>query len=335
MERIRVQDAVGQVLCHDVTRIVKGDNAAKTAGFKGARFLKGHVIREEDIPVLLSMGKEHVYVWELGEGMLHEDDAARRLCGLCRNDHMRPTEVREGKIELAAEIDGLFRVDAKRLRAVNGLGEMMIATRRGDTHVSAGDRLAGMRAIPLVIEERKLDEASRIAGPKPLLELLPYRLKRVGIVTTGSEVYHGRITDTFTPVIEEKLGRYGMEKAFHRVVDDGLENIAAAIRAARDERVDLVLCTGGMSVDPDDNTPGAVKVSGAEIVSYGAPVLPGAMLLMGYFGDGVPVMGLPGCVMYAKTTAFDLVLPLVAAGVRVSHGHIASLGEGGLILGAQ
>ena len=164
MERIKVRDAVGQVLCHDVTRIVKGDEAAGTAGFKGAQFRKGHVIREEDIPVLLSMGKEHVYVWELGEGMLHEDDAAQRLCALCRNDHMRPTEVREGKIELVAETDGLFRVDSARLRAVNGVGEMMIATRRGDTHVSAGTRLAGMRAIPLVIEERKLEEASRAAG---------------------------------------------------------------------------------------------------------------------------------------------------------------------------
>ena len=331
MERIEVQDAVGQVLCHDVTRIVKGDNVTRTAGFKGAQFRKGHVIREEDIPILLSMGKEHVYVWELGEGMLHEDDAARRLCALCRNDRMRPTEVREGKIELVAETDGLFRVDSDRLRAVNGVGEMMIATKRGDTHVSAGDRLAGMRAIPLVIEECKLEEAERAAGPKPLLELLPYRLRRAGIVTTGSEVYHGRIKDTFTPVIEEKLERYGMEKAFHRVVDDGVENIATAIRAARDEGVDLVLCTGGMSVDPDDNTPGAVKASGAEIVSYGAPVLPGAMLLMGYFSDGVPVMGLPGCVMYAKTTAFDLVLPLVAAGVRVTREHIVSLGEGGLM----
>ena len=171
------------MLCYDVMRIVKGNEAAKTTEFKKTQFHKEHVIREEDIPVLLSMGKEHVYVWELGEGMLHEDDAAQRLCALCRNDHMRPTEVREGKIELVAETDGLFRVDSARLRAVNGVGEMMIATRRGDTHVSAGTRLAGMRAIPLVIEERKLEEASRAAGPKPLLELLPYRLKRAGIVT--------------------------------------------------------------------------------------------------------------------------------------------------------
>ena len=328
MKQIRVEDAVGQVLCHDVTRIVKGE-------YKDAQFRKGHVVRAEDIPMLLSMGKEHVYVWELTPGMLHEDDAVLRLCALCQNDHMRAGEIKEGKIELTAERAGLFRVDAARLLELNMQDELMIATRRGGTAVEAGDKLAGMRVIPLTIEERKLLEAERRAGGTPLLELTPYKLKRVGVVTTGSEVYHGRIKDTFTPVVVEKLARFGMTLTAHRVSDDGVENVAAAIAAVRAEGVDAVLCTGGMSVDPDDNTPGAIKASGAEIVSYGAPVLPGAMFLLGYYDDGTPVMGLPGCVMYAAATVFDLLLPFVAAGVRLRKADIASLGDGGLCLGCK
>ncbi len=325
MKEIRVEEAIGHVLCHDVTRIVKGE-------YKDAQFRKGHIVREEDIQMLLSMGKEHVYVWEAAEGMLHEDDAALRLCALCKNDHMSSGEIKEGKIELTAECSGLFRVDVPRLDSVNGLDELMIATRRGDSPVKKGDKLAGMRIIPLMINEKKLAEAEAIAGDKPLLELLPYRLNSAAVITTGSEVFHGRIKDTFTPVIIDKLKAYGIDVKEHHIVDDGLDNIRAAIIKARQNKTDIILCTGGMSVDPDDNTPGAIKASGADIVSYGAPVLPGAMFLLGYFGDGTPIMGLPGCVMYAKTTVFDLVLPLVAAGVKVTKARISSMGNGGLCL---
>lgn len=328
MKLIPVQEAVGHVLCHDLTRIVRGE-------FKGPQFRKGHVVTEEDIPMLLSMGKEHLYVWEMEPGMLHENDGAEALCALCFGENMARSEVKEGKIEITATCDGLFRVDTARLTAVNMIEELMIATRHSNTPVKAGDKLCGTRVIPLVIREEKLQAAREAAGDKPLLEVLPYRRKTVGVVTTGSEVFHGRIQDTFTPVIVDKLRAYGMEMTVHELSDDGMDNIVAAIEKVRKAGVDLVLCTGGMSVDPDDNTPGAIKTSGAKIVTYGAPVLPGAMFLLGYYDDGTPVMGLPGCVMYAGATIFDLILPRVAADVPVTRAEIAAMGNGGLCLGCQ
>lgn len=328
MKLIKTTDAAGHVLCHDLTRIVKGQ-------YKDAQFRKGHVVTEDDIPMLLSMGKDHLYVWEKEAGMLHENDAAERLLAITNNQNMNRSEVKEGKIELSAACDGLFRVDEEKLRAINSLDDIMIATRHGDTAVKQGDKLAGMRVIPLVVDEKLLDEADRIAGAKPILELLPYRLRKAAVITTGNEVFHGRIEDTFTPVIVDKLKTYGMHMAVHKVVDDGMDHIIAALEEVRNEAVDLILCTGGMSVDPDDNTPGAIKQSGARIISYGAPVLPGAMFLLGYYDNGIPVMGLPGCVMYAGATIFDLVLPRVAAGVRITKADLVAYGNGGLCLGCK
>jgi hypothetical protein len=204
MKLIRTQDAVGHVLCHDMTQIIPGE-------YKDARFRKGHIVTEEDIPVLLAMGKENLYVWEKNAGMLHENEAAERLAALCRNEHMSATPVKEGKIELKAEIAGLFRVDSRRLRAVNAIDELMIATRHGNTGVLPGDKLCGTRCIPLVIEESKLIAAEKAVGDKPILELLPYQLKKAGVITTGSEVFHGRITDAFTPAVVKKLNAYGIE----------------------------------------------------------------------------------------------------------------------------
>ena len=328
MKLIQTEEAVGHVLCHDMTQIIPGQ-------YKDARFRKGHIVTAEDVPVLLAMGKENLYVWEKTEGMLHENEAAERLAALCRNQHMIATPVKEGKIELKAEIPGLFRVDSKRLRAVNAIDELMIATRHGNVPVRPGDKLCGTRCIPLVIDEQKLIAAEKAVGDKPILELLPYKLKKAGVITTGSEVFHGRIQDAFTPAVVKKLNTYGIEMTEHVTVDDGLENIRAAITEMRTKDVELILCTGGMSVDPDDNTPGAIRRSGAQIVTYGAPVLPGAMFLLGYYEDGMPVMGLPGCVMYAKATIFDLALPRIAAGVEMTRDDFVAMGEGGLCLGCE
>ena len=326
MKLIKTQEAVGHVLCHDMTQIIRGT-------YKDARFRKGHVVTAEDIPVLLSMGKEHLYVWEMTPGMLHENDAALRLLALCANDHMVPSPVKEGKIELRAACDGLFRVDSRRLNDVNAVEDVMIATRHGNTPVRTGDRLAGMRVIPLVIGESVLQAAEAAAGSAPLLELAPYQKQTAAIVATGSEVKTGLIQDTFTPVVRDKLAALGIKTLAVLYSGDGVEAVAAAIAEARATGAELILCTGGMSVDPDDNTPGGIRASGARIVTYGAPVLPGAMFLLGYFDDGTPIMGLPGCVMYASTTVFDLVLPRVAAGVPVTRADIAEMGEGGLCLG--
>ena len=328
MKRIRTEDAVGHVLCHDMTQILPGQ-------FKGPRFRKGHVVRPEDIPVLLSMGKEQLYIWEMTPGMLHENDAAERLCALAIHENMERSEVKEGKIELTAAIDGLFLVDSQRLLAVNSQEEVMIATRHGNTPVRKGEKLAGMRVSPLVIAEEKLRKAEEAAGGKPLLTLLPYIRKTAAIIATGSEVKKGLIQDTFSPVVRRKLAFYGIETLSVSYPGDAVEDILSAMEEARKTGAELILCTGGMSVDPDDNTPGAIRRSGAEIVTYGAPVLPGAMFLLGYYDDGTVVCGLPGCVMYAGATIFDLALPRIAAGVEMTHADFAAMGEGGLCLGCK
>lgn len=328
MKKINTTDAVGHVICHDITIIVK-DKMKDTA------FRKGHIVTEEDIPVLLSIGKDHLYVWEKDETMLHENEAAEVLASICFNEFMKKTPVKEGKIELLADADGLFRVDVDRLDAINEIENIMIASRHTNQPVRKGDKLAGTRIIPLVIEKSAMKQVQQIAGERPLLQILPYKRKTLGIVTTGNEVFYQRITDTFTPVIEKKTAAYGMTVAGHYMAPDQLDKIVEAIHNLKAKGVDLIVCTGGMSVDPDDMTPSAIKACGAEIVSYGAPVLPGAMFLLGYFPDGTPILGLPGCVMYAKSTIFDLVLPRVLADVRMTKKDIAIMGHGGLCLGCQ
>ena len=248
---------------------------------------------------------------------------------------MSESEIKEGKIELKAQIDGLFKIDRKKLLAVNSLGDMMIASRHGDFPVKKGDKLAGMRIIPLVIEEEKMNRAKEAAKGAPIFQILPYREKNVGIVTTGSEISKGLIQDTFGPVIEEKLGEFPTKVMGQVYPGDDKEKITEEILTFIAQGADMVVCTGGMSVDPDDRTPGAIKDTGAEIISYGAPVLPGAMLLVAYYkkdGKSIPIVGLPGCVMYAKRTVFDLVLPRIMADDPIKKEELAALGEGGLCL---
>ena len=328
MQLVKTEDAVGMVLCHDITQIIKGVT-------KDAVFRKGHIIQPEDIPVLLSVGKDNIYVWENDDSMLHEDEAAEILRDMCMNEGMSASKPKEGKIELTAERDGLFLVDRERLRAVNSFGRMMIATRPGGVAVKAGDKLCGTRIIPLVIEKEAMARAKAVAGDAPLLRLAEIKPKRFGLVTTGNEVYYGRIEDTFTPVIVEKMAQFGCEMAAHEVSNDDHEKITGIINKMLADGVDMVLCTGGMSVDPDDKTPLAIKNTGANIVSYGAPVLPGAMFLLAYTADGRPICGLPGCVMYAKRTIFDIVLPYLLADEPVTADMLAGLGSGGLCLNCK
>lgn len=322
---MKTEDAVGQILCHDITQIIKGVT-------KDAVFRKGHVIKEEDIPVLLSVGKETIYIWENDETKLHENDAAQILYEMCRNDHMHPSEVKEGKIEVIADCDGLLKVEKEKLKKVNGFGEMMIASRHGNTWVKQGDKIAGTRIIPLVIEKEKMERAKDICKDGPIFCLKPFKKKKAAIITTGNEVFHRRILDTFTPVILEKLKEYDTQVIMHRIFDDDVEKITKGCLEAVEAGAELVICTGGMSVDPDDRTPLAIKNTGADIISYGSPVLPGAMFLLSYYNENIPIIGLPGCVMYAKRTIFDLVLPRIMADDKITAEELASLGEGGLCL---
>ena len=325
MRCIDTKDAVGHVLCHDITVIVKDVK-------KGVAFKKGHIVTEADIPELLKLGKDHLYVWEKDDRMLHEDEAAAILRDLCMGQNISAGQPSEGKIELTAAADGLFTVDSDRMLAVNDIEEIMIASRHGMTPVHAGDKLAGTRVIPLVIAREKMARVQSAAGDAPLMNVLPFRPLRCGLVTTGSEVYYGRIQDTFTPVIQQKLAEFGCEMTAHVILDDDHEKITAAIQDMLAQGCQMVFCSGGMSVDPDDKTPLAIKNTGARIVSYGAPVLPGAMFLVSYSEDGRPICGLPGCVMYAKRTIFDLVLPYLVTDTPVTKEWLAGLGNGGLCL---
>ncbi|MEY8352415.1 molybdopterin-binding protein [Lachnospiraceae bacterium 54-53] len=328
MKEIRTVHAAGQILCHDMTQIIPGV-------MKDARFRKGHVVTEEDIPVLLSMGKEHLYVWEKDDSMYHENEAAEILCGLCINDHMKRGEVKEGKIELKSTVRGLLKIDTGLLDTINSIGDMMIASRHGNTPVEPGDKLCGTRVIPLVIKKERMEEAVNICRGKKIFTILPYQDKTVGIVTTGSEVYSGKVKDAFGPVLKAKVEEFGGRILGQTVTDDKPEHTTEAVLDFIRQGADMVLVSGGMSVDPDDKTPLAIRSTGADVVSYGAPVLPGAMFLLSYYrkdGKNIPIAGLPGCVMYAKRTVFDLVLPRLMADDPVTKEELNKLGRGGLCL---
>lgn len=328
MQLVKTKEAVGLILCHDITRIIRG--VEKKVAFK-----KGHVVKEEDIPTLLSLGKDHLYVWEKQPGMLHENEAASILSSICQGENMEKSAVHEGKIELLATCDGLFWINREVLQKVNAIPDIMIATRHSHFPVKRGETLLGTRVIPLLIEEEKMLEVKKIAKNTPITRVLPFIAKRGGLITTGNEVYNKRIEDTFTPVIKDKLAQYQIEIIKHITVPDNTDEIKDAIQSIKELDVDFILCTGGMSVDPDDLTPAAIKKAGANIETYGAPVLPGAMFLLGYFADETPIMGLPGCVMYTKATIFDLVLPSIAAGLKITKEDIVRYGEGGLCLNCK
>lgn len=329
MQKVRTDEAEGLVLVHDITQIVKDE-------FKGARFRKGHIVTKEDIPILLSLGKEQLYVWDDDVNLLHENDAAEILYEICTggSDKFTASEIKEGKIEVLADIDGVLKIDLEALLALNSIGEMMIATVHSDFPVKMGDHLAGTRVIPLMIANEKMEKAKKAVGTKPILNILPYQPKKIGIITTGNEVYKGRIKDTFTPVLKQKFKQYpNNEVVCHRVLPDDPDLITSTILEFIEQGIDLVVCTGGMSVDPDDQTPLAIKNTGASIVTYGAPVLPGAMFLLAYATEKkIPIVGLPGCVMYARTTIFDLVLPRLLTDDYMKLADFAKLGHGGLCL---
>ncbi|NMA68863.1 MAG: molybdopterin-binding protein [Desulfitobacterium sp.] len=326
MQKIRVQDAVGAVLIHDMTQIIPG----KT---KDARFRKGHIIKEEDIPVLLSMGKEHIFVWDQKPGLIHEDEAAERLAKAVAGSGLTFSETKEGKVNLIAEHDGLIYASEEGIYALNSLENVILATLHNHRPVKKGDKIAGTRVVPLMIEEETIIEAEKIASKfkEPILQIRPLQSKKVGIVTTGSEVYSGLIEDKFGPVLQGKAKEWGCEIVGQSFADDDAEMIQARIKEHLDNGAEMVLVTGGMSVDPDDVTPTAIKGLGGELVTYGTPVLPGAMLLLAYLDD-IPILGLPGCVMYARKTVFDLVVTRILAGERLTRLEIAKYGHGGLCL---
>lgn len=322
MKTIHVEHAVGTVLCQDITRIVPGE-------CKGPAFRRGHVVTEADIPALLDIGKEHLYVYDPRDGYVHEDDAARRIATAAAGPGIEMTTPVEGKITLRAAIDGLVQIDTEALFRLNSVPDVIFGTIHTNQLARKGRGLAGTRVIPLVAREESVAEAERVlAEHPPLIQVLPLKPCRVGIVTTGSEIYKGRIKDKFGPVIREKFTGYGSTIVGQTLVSDSQEMTVNAIRDFLDQGADFIVVTGGMSVDPDDQTPASIRAAGAEVVTYGAPTFPGAMFMLAHIGD-VPVVGLPGCVMYYKASIFDLIVPRLLAGVNVTRDDIIALGHGG------
>ncbi|MGL5314976.1 MAG: molybdopterin-binding protein [Peptostreptococcaceae bacterium] len=327
MKIIKTIDALGHILCHDITKIVPGE-------FKGRAFKKGHVVQKEDIPVLLSLGKDNLYVWEQCEGMVHENDGALFLKDLTAGANLDFTEIKEGKIDFLAAVDGLLKIDVDLLLKLNMIDDIMLSTLHNNFEVKKGQKVAGTRVIPLLINEEKLQEAKAAVGDKKIVEVVPIKSKKVGIVTTGNEVFHKRIVDKFGPVIMDKVNKYNCEVIGQTICPDDKELIKKAIKDFVDKGAELICCTGGMSVDPDDVTPTAIKESGADVVTYGSPILPGAMFLLAYLGE-VPIMGIPGCAMYNKTTVFDVILPRILIDEKLTKYDIAKYGHGGLCMNCE
>jgi molybdenum cofactor synthesis domain-containing protein len=325
MQKIRVEKAVGTVLAHDITRIIPGK-------FKGVGFKKGHVVREEDIAELLKLGKRFLYVLKLSGDELHEDDAALRIARAIAGENLSWTEPREGKSNIVSDCDGLLKVNTAGLLKINKLGSIIVATLKTNFPCRKGQIIAGTRIIPLTIPAKKITRLEKLAaGSRPILQILPYRKMRVGGVVTGSEIYNGLIKDEFDRYVKQKVVNYGCEFVKKIVVPDDAGAISRAIRELKDLGCELILTTGGLSVDPDDVTRKGVRKAGAKIISYGSPILPGAMLLYALL-DGKPILGLPACVYYSPSTAFDLILPRVLAGEEITRSKVAEAGHGGLCM---
>lgn len=328
MKKLAVEQAVGQTLCHDMTAILEN-------GFKGVRFARGHVIAKEDLPVLRAMGKRHVFVWESGAGEVHEEDAARALAEALCGEGIASSGPSEGKISLSAARDGLFYVNKPALRAINGVGDYTVACRAGNTAVKKGDKLAGARIVPLVTGEERVRAAVGIARENfPVMSVLPFRPLKTAVIITGSEVYEGLIEDRFEPVLRAKLPAYGAQIIGVRKCPDELDRLLEAMEGFLAQGAELLLMTGGMSVDPDDLTPTAIRQSGARLVTQGVPMQPGNMLTLAYRGRAA-IIGVPGASLHAKVTSLDVFLPLIFAGVELRPQDIAALGDGGLCLGCE
>lgn len=321
MKKINVENAVGMALCHDVT--------AMYDGFKGAAFKRGHIIREEDIPLLLDYGKRTVFVWEEHAGEIHEEDAALRMAAMAPVRGAHYTGPSEGKVLLMAEERGMFRVDRDLLQKLNSIGDITIASLPDHYPVEKGARLASMRIVPLVTEEKQIAEAEELCRDKKLFDLRPYQHRKIGVVITGSEVYHGRIKDKFEPVVRKKMEAYPSEIVGVAICDDDLDMIVNSAKKHMEHGANLLIFTGGMSVDPDDLTPSAIRALGADIVSHGIPSQPGNMTLAAYLGD-TAILGVPGAAISLPTTVFDVLLPQIFAGDKLTREELVHLGSGGL-----
>ena len=321
MKKIPVENAVGMTLCHDIT--------AMRDGFKGPAFRRGHVIEEKDIPELLDLGKRTVFIWEENAGEIHEEDAARALADMSYTPGAHHTEPSEGKILLISDTQGMLRVNTELLQAINSIGDITVSTLPDHYPLVPGKRISAMRIVPLVTQREQIERARVLCQGKNLFEIHPYKEKNIGIIITGSEVYFGRIKDKFEPVLRDKLSSYPGRITGVKICDDDLEMIASAAGELLDSGADFLIFTGGMSVDPDDITPTAIRRLDADIITHGLPAQPGNMTLVAYLGD-IPILGVPGAAISMPTTMFDVLLPQIFAGDKFTKQELIRLGDGGL-----
>ncbi len=315
-------------LAHDVTRIVPGE-------YKGVGFRKGHIIRQEDITDLLKMGKQSVYVFELGPNSLHEDNAAVRIANAVSGPGLSWSDPREGKITFLSCADGIVKVNTKALLKINTMKNIIVSTLKNNFPCSQDSAVGATRIIPLTIQRHKIEKLETIAKQHfPVINVLPYRRLKVGAVVTGSEVYNGLIDDGFDQYVGTKIKDFGSEIMQKIVTPDDASEIAQAIRKLTVLGCDLIITTGGLSVDPDDVTRTGIKQSGARIIIYGSPILPGAMFLYAVL-DRTIILGLPACVYYHHATVFDIMLPRVLAGDSITMKDVAALGHGGFCMNCK
>lgn len=327
-QKIKVEDAVGMVLAHDMTRITRGE-------FKGVAFKKGHVVKESDIPELLKIGKQTIYVLDLGEDQLHEDDAAKRIAAAICDGELEFSQPKEGKISISTSRPGLLKVNVEALLKVNRMDKIIVATLKNNFPCRKGEVIAGTRIIPLTIETERIKALEALTKEDaPILSVKPFRSLKVGAVVTGSEVYQGLITDDFDPSVGKKILDAGCSLERKITVPDDENRIAAAVRELVALGCDLIITTGGLSVDPDDVTRKGVLAAGAEEMFYGSPVLPGAMLMVSVLG-ATDIVSLPACVFYYQKTVFDLIFPRILAGERITGDDIAAMGHGGLCMNCE
>ena len=325
LKKVKVGEAIGMALVHDVTKVVPGVS-------KGPAFRKGHVIEEKDIPQLLNLGKEHVWVLELSPGEVHEEEAAVRIAKAVSGPGLEWTEPREGRVNIKAKSFGLFKVNVSLLEEVNSIEDVMLATRHNNSVCHPQMVVAGTKIIPLFTDEANLREVESLCQLHgKVMQVLPFKKRKVGVVVTGNEIFAGRVEDAFSGAVQKKLEAFGLAINYKLMAPDDVDLIAQAIADLKSEGSEIIFACGGMSVDPDDVTREGIEKAGAKIAFYGTPVVPGAMLLYATLDD-TPVLGLPACVIHDPATVFDLLLPRVLAGEPLSREDIIKLGHGGLCL---
>jgi len=318
VKKVKVEDAIGEPLAHDVIRY--------GPGVKIVLFKRGHVIRAEDVKQLKDTGNYSVYI---GEDGVHEDEAAIRMARAAMGENLSYKGPDKGSINLIAEKPGLLKVKVDVLKQVNLIDDFVFVARVNNTGVKKGDVIGAAKIVPLTVDGGRMRKVEEILEKnKPVLEVIPPKIKKVGVIVTGTEVYEGRIKDAFVPILKEKLGDYGLDVRESIILPDEEEKIKEKILEFKEKGHELILVTGGMAVDSGDLTPAAIKNTGADVVSRGAPIFPGAMIMLAYL-EGVPVLGLPACVLPDKRTSFDRILPRVLAKEKITREEIAELGHGG------